>query len=62
MVRRGDLPVTPITELEDTPFEWKYEGQVWKPRNYDNEFRERVTVRQALELSLNIPTARLASR
>lgn len=53
--------LTPLTELEDTPFEWKYEGQSWKPRNYDNEFREKVTAREALEQSLNIPTARLAA-
>lgn len=54
-------PITPMTELSDAPFEWKYEGQSWKPRNYDNEYREKVTVRQALESSINVPTARLAS-
>ena len=52
--------LSPLTELEDSPFEWKYEGQSWKPRNYDKEFRQKVTARQALEQSLNIPTARLA--
>jgi len=57
----GGQTLTPVTEIEDTPFEWKYEGQSWKPRNYDNDFREKVTARKALEDSINIPTARLAS-
>lgn len=32
----------------------------WVPRNYDNEHRGTVSVREALVESLNIPTARLA--
>lgn len=31
----------------------------WKPRNYDNEFRGPMTLRNALEVSRNIPTVRL---
>jgi len=56
----GGSTLTPQTEIPNTPFEWKYEGQSWKPRNYDNDYSEHVTARQALELSMNIPTARLA--
>lgn len=33
---------------------------VWEPQNDDRVFRGRVTVRHALEASLNVPTARLA--
>ena len=54
--------LTPLTPIEDTPFEWKYEGQSWKPKNYDNTFREKVTAREALENSMNVPTARLAEQ
>ena len=32
----------------------------WQPQNSDRRFRGRVTARQALEESLNVPTARLA--
>jgi penicillin-binding protein 1B len=32
----------------------------WRPTNYDGRFRGRVTVREALEKSLNVPMARLA--
>jgi penicillin-binding protein 1A len=31
----------------------------WKPRNYDGEFRGPMTLRNALEVSRNIPTVRL---
>jgi len=53
-------PFVASTQLEDAPFEWKYDNQRWQPRNYDGKFRGNVTIRQALEDSINIPTARLA--
>jgi len=34
-------------------------GKVWQPANYDGEFRGPVTVRQAMEQSLNVPFARI---
>lgn len=62
---RRDLvpPVTPVTILQDSPIALvfgKTEEETWSPRNYDGEFRGPVTVRYALEHSLNIPTVRLA--
>ncbi len=50
----------PSTLIDDSPFEWKYEGQNWQPKNYDNKFRGAVNLQHALENSLNVPTARLA--
>jgi penicillin-binding protein 1B len=35
-------------------------GRNWEPHNYDEKFRGRVTVREALEESLNVPTVRMA--
>ncbi|OGC36450.1 hypothetical protein A2311_03045 [candidate division WOR-1 bacterium RIFOXYB2_FULL_48_7] len=32
---------------------------VWKPNNFDNKFRGQVTMRYALEMSLNIPSIKL---
>ncbi len=63
--QRRDLvpPVTPITMLQDSPIALvfgKTEEETWSPRNYDGQFRGPVTVRYALEHSLNIPTVRLA--
>ena len=44
--------------LQDTPL--TVDG--WSPRNYDGRFRGRVTVRQALSLSLNLPAVRVLQR
>lgn len=37
-------------------------GKTWEPKNYDDQFRGDVTVRQALTHSLNIPTVQLAMK
>jgi penicillin-binding protein 1B len=59
-----DPPVTPATVLLDSPIvvEWgtKTEEEQWTPRNYDNDYRGRMTARRALELSINIPTVRVS--
>jgi penicillin-binding protein 1A len=52
---------TPSTILMDSP---QALGGVdnslsWKPRNYDGEFKGPMTLRNALEVSRNIPTVRL---
>ena len=38
------------------------DGGLWQPENYDHEFRGEVSVRDALERSLNVPAARLGQR
>ncbi len=50
----------PTSHVEDAPFTWEYEGREWSPANYRGTYFGLVTVRQALELSLNGATARLA--
>ena len=62
---RRDLasPITPATLLMDSPIAlvWgKGDDETWSPKNYDSEFRGMMTVRQALEQSINIPTVRIA--
>ncbi|MGH7826383.1 MAG: PBP1A family penicillin-binding protein [Candidatus Binatia bacterium] len=51
---------SPATLVEDAPFTWTYEGQEWQPGNYNDEFLGIVTLRRALEKSLNAATARVA--
>lgn len=51
---------TPATLLDDSPFTWSYDGQEWQPGNYNDEYFGTVTLRRALEKSLNSATARLA--
>jgi penicillin-binding protein 1B len=63
LAREGDPEgLTPATLLDDSPLELKSGGQLWRPQNYDQEFRGPVTAREALEESLNVPTARAALR
>jgi penicillin-binding protein 1B len=50
----------PTSRIEDTPFEWAFDGRVWKPANYADEYFGVVSVRAALERSLNAATARTA--
>ncbi|MEO8602421.1 MAG: PBP1A family penicillin-binding protein [bacterium] len=58
--QHGGEPFTPISGLRDEPFDWHYEGQVWRPDNYGGRYLGDVTARTALEQSLNSATARLA--
>ena len=56
----GDPHFTPATKVDDAAFAWTYEGQTWTPSNYKDRYRGPVTVREALEDSLNGATARVA--
>jgi penicillin-binding protein 1B len=63
--RRDLVPaVTPATILNDSPItvEWgrHRESERWTPRNYDGGYRGPMSVRRAVELSINIPTVRAA--
>lgn len=52
---------TPDSKLHDSPLSFTnpYTGVVWSPKNYRNEYHGDVTLRRALELSLNTATVRL---
>jgi len=56
----GGLHYRPTTIVDDAPFVWEYDGKVWEPHNYDDEYFGPVTLRTALEHSLNAATAALA--
>ncbi len=57
----GSQPViTPATILTDEPTTFQFGGQVYAPRNYEDEYLGQVTVRQALAHSLNVATVSLA--
>jgi penicillin-binding protein 1B len=45
--------------VEDEPLAVQTPAGLWEPANYDNGFRGQVTVREALEQSLNVPFARI---
>jgi penicillin-binding protein 1B len=51
---------SPDTVVNDSQFTWAYDGQEWQPHNYNNEYFGAVTMRKALESSLNSATSRVA--
>jgi penicillin-binding protein 1B len=60
--RHADPHILPTTRIEDEPFDWAFDNQVWSPANYKKHYMGMVTVREALEFSLNAATARLAQQ
>ena len=57
---RGDEALTASTVLDDSPIAVQAGAAVWRPQNYDNRFHGRVTMREALAHSYNIPAVRAA--
>ena len=51
---------TAATFLDDSPLTINIGGTPWSPRNYEDRYLGRVTLREALEQSLNAATVRLA--
>jgi penicillin-binding protein 1B len=57
----GEAPaLTAASFVDDTPLVETVDGKAWSPRNYDDRYEGRVTVRRALEASLNSATVRVA--
>jgi penicillin-binding protein 1B len=58
---RRDGPLfTAASLIEDAPITIVVDGKSWSPKNYDDRYQGPVTVRRALEGSLNTATVRLA--
>jgi penicillin-binding protein 1B len=54
--------ITPSTVVQDAPFTIQLaSNKTWQPKNYDQQFRGPVTVREAFEKSLNVPAVRVAN-
>ena len=53
------IPFTLVTGLEDEPLTVPVPDGEWVPENYAGKFEGRVTLREAIERSLNVPIARL---
>lgn len=50
---------TLMTKINDSPLVYRSGGQTWAPGNYDRRFHGRVTLRDALARSYNIPAVRV---
>lgn len=54
---------TTASLLLDAPLSIELDdNHTWQPQNYDEQFRGRVTLREAFERSLNVPTVRMTQR
>jgi penicillin-binding protein 1B len=51
---------TAASVIEDSPITLISQGEIWNPQNYDKTFYGPVTLRTALENSLNVATIKLA--
>jgi penicillin-binding protein 1B len=52
--------ITPATTVVDEPTTFDYDGKEYTPNNYGEEFHGTVSLRDALTLSLNVATVKLA--
>ncbi len=54
--------ITPASVVQDAPYTVQLaSNKNWEPKNYDQQFRGPVTVREAFEKSLNVPAVRIAT-
>jgi len=51
--------VTLASRVEDAPLQIETRDGLWEPENFDKKFRGSVSVREALERSLNVPAVRI---
>jgi len=58
--QRGQNALTASTVLDDSPISVRTGNAIWQPQNYDLRFHGRVSVRDALAHSYNIPAVRAA--
>jgi penicillin-binding protein 1B len=56
----GGQPITAATSIVDEPVTFESGAGVWAPQNYDHRFHGTVSVRTAIEQSLNIPAVKIA--
>lgn len=60
--QKGKLEFMASDIVEDSPVQIKSGGKLWAPKNYSKKFEGPVTVRMALEKSMNVPTVKLAQK
>jgi penicillin-binding protein 1B len=59
---RAAEPLTAATVVEDSPLTLQVGRDAWSPRNYEDRYEGLVTVRRALERSLNSAAVRVGQR
>jgi penicillin-binding protein 1B len=61
LTAEGTDPVfTQVSLIDDSPTTFEFDGKVYDPRNYKDEYHGQVTARYALQMSLNNATVKMA--
>ena len=58
----GKIEFKPSDIIQDEPVQIRSGGKMWRPQNYSKKFSGPVTVRQALEKSINIPAVKVGQK
>ena len=58
----GSGALTAVSTVLDEPTQFAFQDLVYEPRNYKEEYRGQVTMRQAITKSLNIATVKFAEK
>ena len=56
----SDQVFTQVSLIDDSPTTFEFDGKVYDPRNYKDEYHGQVTARYALQMSLNNATVKMA--
>ena len=56
----GGQVITPATQLVDEPTTFWFDSKPYAPTNFKDEFHGRVTLREAIAHSMNVPAVKLA--
>ena len=56
----GATILTPVSQVMDEPTTFVFDDKTYEPNNFHEEWHGRVTLRQALAHSMNIPTVKFA--
>jgi penicillin-binding protein 1B len=56
----GPTLLTPVSQVVDEPTTFMFDDKIYEPNNFHEEWHGRVTLRQALAHSMNIPTVKFA--
>ena len=56
----GDPVFTQVSLIDDSPTTFEFDGKVYDPRNFHDEYHGQVTARYALQQSLNNATVKMA--
>lgn len=59
---RSDTTITPLTTVVDEPTYFFYGENYYRPDNFGDVFAGLITLREALQRSLNVPTVKVAER